>query len=70
MLARVCDQCKKTKYIYQNLIEEGLVFKAKDYMYSSTYAGGNGKDNHVHEKKNCISNINYIDNQSTLNVAN
>ena len=31
-------------YIHQNPVEEGLVFKAEDYMYSSAYdyAGGNG----------------------------
>ena len=35
---------QKLNYIHQNPVEEGLVFKAEDYMYSSAYdyAGGNG----------------------------
>ena len=38
----VIDQ--KLEYIHQNPVEEGLVFRAEDYMYSSTvdYAGGKG----------------------------
>ena len=38
----VIDQ--KINYIHQNPVEEGLVFKAEDYMYSSAvdYAGENG----------------------------
>jgi REP element-mobilizing transposase RayT len=35
---------EKIDYIHQNPVEEGLVFKAEDYMYSSAvdYAGENG----------------------------
>jgi len=38
----VIDQ--KLEYIHQNPVEEGLVFRAEDYMYSSAvdYAGGKG----------------------------
>jgi REP element-mobilizing transposase RayT len=38
----VIDQ--KLHYLHQNPVEEGLVFKAEDYRYSSAYdyAGGNG----------------------------
>jgi REP element-mobilizing transposase RayT len=39
---KVIDQ--KIDYIHQNPVEEGLVFKAEDYVYSSAidYAGENG----------------------------
>jgi len=39
---KVIDQ--KIDYIHQNPVEEGLVFKAEDYVYSSAidYAGGKG----------------------------
>ena len=39
---KVIDQ--KLNYLHQNPVEEGLVFKAEDYRYSSAYdyAGGNG----------------------------
>lgn len=39
---RVIDE--KINYIHQNPVEEGLVFRAEDYMYSSAtdYAGENG----------------------------
>ena len=35
---------QKLNYIHQNPVEEGLVFKAEDYMYSSAYdyTGENG----------------------------
>jgi hypothetical protein len=35
---------QKLEYIHQNPVEEGLVFRAEDYMYSSAvdYAGGKG----------------------------
>jgi REP element-mobilizing transposase RayT len=35
---------EKLKYIHQNPVEEGLVFRAEDYVYSSAidYAGGKG----------------------------
>jgi hypothetical protein len=38
----VIDQ--KTEYLHQNPVEEGLVFKAEDYIYSSVvdYAGAVG----------------------------
>lgn len=38
----VIDQ--KIEYLHQNPVEEGLVFKAEDYIYSSAvdYAGGVG----------------------------
>jgi hypothetical protein len=38
----VIDQ--KLNYLHQNPVEEGLVFKAEDYRYSSAYdyAGGSG----------------------------
>jgi hypothetical protein len=39
---KVIDQ--KIDYIHQNPVEEGLVFKAEDYVYSSAidYAGEKG----------------------------
>ena len=35
---------QKLNYIHQNPVEEGLVFRAEDYVYSSAidYAGGKG----------------------------
>jgi hypothetical protein len=35
---------KKIDYIYQNPVEEGIVFRAEDYLYSSAvdYAGEKG----------------------------
>lgn len=35
---------QKLNYIHQNPVEEGLVFRAEDYVYSSAsdYAGGHG----------------------------
>ena len=35
---------QKLQYIHQNPVEEGIVFRAEDYMYSSAYdyAGGKG----------------------------
>lgn len=41
-ILEVIDQ--KLSYIHQNPVEEGLVFRAEDYRYSSAcdYAGENG----------------------------
>jgi predicted ATPase len=35
---------QKLSYVHQNPVEEGLVFRAEDYVYSSAidYAGGKG----------------------------
>ncbi|MDD3079474.1 MAG: hypothetical protein PHH37_10275 [Paludibacter sp.] len=44
---KVIDE--KIDYIHQNPVEEGLVFKAEEYMYSSAidYAGETGLLKHV-----------------------
>ena len=35
---------EKINYVHQNPVEEGIVFRAEDYLYSSAadYAGENG----------------------------
>ncbi len=41
---------QKLRYLHQNPVEEGLVFRAEDYVYSSAvdYAGGKGLLNVLH----------------------